>query len=86
VRQVVPGNPDTAAFILKRRALGLLRELADQELDEFNFEEWWAGVQAESVALWPEDVCPEPILWLEIRDLALRSPDSDLVEFISESL
>lgn len=86
VRQVVPGDSGTAAFIVKIRALRLLRELADKELNEFNFEQWWEQTQAEIVAGWSEKVCPECILWAEIRDIALRSRDSDLVEFVSESL
>ena len=86
VRQVVPGDSGTAALIVKIRALGLLRELADKDLDEFNFEQWWEEAQAEIIAGWPESVCPESVLWTEIRDVALRSRDSDLVEFVSEFL
>lgn len=86
VRQVVPGDLGTAACILKIRALGLLRELADQDQDGFNFEKWWTETQTEIVAMWPDNVCQESVLWPEIRDIALRSPDSDLVEFVSESL
>lgn len=86
VRQVVPGDSGTAAFMLKIRGLGLLRKLADQDPDGFNFEEWWTDTQDDIVAMWPDNVCQDPVLWPEIRDIALRSPGSDLVEFVSESL
>ena len=86
VRQVVPGNPETAAFMLKLRALGLLRKLADQDRNEFNFEEWWTEAQIGIIESWPGNSRPGRVLWQEIRDIALRSTDSDLVEFVSESL
>jgi hypothetical protein len=86
VRQVVPGDSDTAAVMLKRRALGLLRKLADQNPDGIDFESWWEKTRLGIVASWPENARPQPISWSDIRDIALRSPDGDLVEFVSESL
>lgn len=84
LRQVVPGNYDTAAFILKNRAIKLLRRLVDKNQSLIMFERCWMEAQADLVAMWPKNVCPEPILWPEIRGVALRSTDNDLVEFVSE--
>lgn len=86
VRQVVPGDSNTAGVMLKRRAMGLLRKLADRNPDGFDFESWWEKTRSEIVTPWPENARPRPISWSDIRDIALRSPDGDLVEFVSESL
>lgn len=86
VRQVIPGDGDTAAVMLKLRALGLLRKQADQDSDGFDFEAWWEKARLGIVASWPENAQPNSISWSDIRDIALRSPDGYLVEFVSESL
>ena len=85
VRAILPGNMATAGLMLKLRGIEALHKLAMSEPSEsFDISAWWNDTQVESVANWGDAFKTIRVPLDHLLALARRSPDSDLVEFVSE--
>jgi hypothetical protein len=85
VRTILPGDAATAALMLKLQGIEALRKLAMTEpAGPFDISAWWNDRQSESAANWPDGLKTIRVPLADLLALARRSPDSDLVEFVSE--
>ncbi len=85
VRPIQPGNKKTAELILKIRGVKALQQEADSNNMEIAPQKWWEDIRNGITDKWPKDLKCKNITWQEIKQVALKSPDGNLIEFILET-
>ena len=84
VRAIFPGDVTTAGLILRIQGIEGLRKLASDPPVSFDFLAWWAARQEAISASWTASCKTIRVPLDDLLALARRSPDGDLVEFVSE--
>lgn len=85
LRQVHPGNSETAFMVLKFHGIEALGKLAVSDSSEPpDVTGWWNEFQGKVSANWSGELKKARIPLPDLLALARRSPDSDLVEFVGD--
>lgn len=85
VGQVQPGDSNTAQAMLKLQGIDFLSQFArSKQQEKADFSILWNEQQEQITKNWPETVNTTRVEFSVIKELALRSPYSHLVEFVSE--